>query len=138
LQYGVTPYESAVIVEQPGLSSLFEQVASPQNGSFVAKWYGTSATTSAISICPYSNMVPYVLAGSKLHRNNDAYLYLRIITEYLGQLNAREIELPDSPASATQLAGLLELLEREDISGISCSTPARGAVICGACAILPF
>lgn len=46
MQYGVTPYESAVLVEQPGLASLFEALASPQNGSFVAKWYGVGCATT--------------------------------------------------------------------------------------------
>lgn len=41
----------------------------------------------------------------------------RIITEYLGQLNTRAIELEDSPARTNQLVELLSLLEREDVSG---------------------
>lgn len=43
-------------------------------------------------------------------------LNTRLLSDFLGALNAHDLELADSPVTATQLSGLLQMMADEKIS----------------------
>jgi len=77
-EYGLTPYDAGILVQERARADYFEQVAKGRDGKLAANW---------------------------------------LISELLGRLNKAGHDIEDSPVTADQLGGLVDLIADGTISG---------------------